>query len=79
MFFDDPRVAFRNVARAMRASARLGLMVWQVHDRNEWAVSIDRALGRPQGNRFPAPTHSHSASQRWFGVCRHRLASPPSP
>jgi SAM-dependent methyltransferase len=55
MFFDDPRVAFRNVARAMRASARLVLMVWQVHDRNEWAVSIDRALGRPPGQSVPGP------------------------
>jgi SAM-dependent methyltransferase len=49
MFFDDPRSAFRNVARAMRARARLVMMVWQVRDRNEWAVSIDRALGHPRG------------------------------
>jgi ubiquinone/menaquinone biosynthesis C-methylase UbiE len=69
MFFDDPPVAFRNVARAMQPSARLVLMVCQVHDSNVWAVSIDRALGQPRGNRFTAPTHSRSASQRWFAAC----------
>jgi SAM-dependent methyltransferase len=53
MFFEDPRAAFRNVARAMRPDARLLLMVWQVHDRNDWAVSIDRALGRPRGQSTP--------------------------
>jgi SAM-dependent methyltransferase len=55
MFFDDPGAAFRNVARAMRASARLVMMVWQVHDLNEWAVSIDRALGPPRGRSTPDP------------------------
>jgi hypothetical protein len=55
MFFDDPRVAFRNVARAMRPSARLMLMVWQVHDSNVWAVSIDRALGQPRGQSVHGP------------------------
>jgi SAM-dependent methyltransferase len=55
MFFDDPGAAFRNVARAMKASARLVMMVWQVHDLNEWAVSIDRALAPPRGRPTPDP------------------------
>jgi SAM-dependent methyltransferase len=45
MFFSDPGVAFGNVARAIRAGGRLVMMVWQAHDRNEWAVAIDRAIG----------------------------------
>jgi SAM-dependent methyltransferase len=44
MFFAHPDVAFQNVASAMRAGGRLVMMVWQAHDRNEWAVSIDRAI-----------------------------------
>ncbi len=51
MFFADPGAAFRNVARALRAGGQLVMMVWQAHDRNEWAVSIDRALAR--GMRSP--------------------------
>jgi SAM-dependent methyltransferase len=45
MFFSDPEMAFRNIARAVRAGGRLVMMVWQAHDRNEWAVAIDQALG----------------------------------
>jgi SAM-dependent methyltransferase len=45
MFFSDPDLAFRNIARAVRAGGRLVMMVWQAHDRNEWAVAIDQALG----------------------------------
>jgi SAM-dependent methyltransferase len=45
MFFSDPALAFRNIARAVRAGGRLVMMVWQAHDRNEWAVAIDQALG----------------------------------
>jgi SAM-dependent methyltransferase len=48
MFFADPVSAFRNIAGAMRPGARLVMMVWQAHERNEWAVSIDRALGAAQ-------------------------------
>jgi SAM-dependent methyltransferase len=55
MFFTDPHAAFRNVARALRPSARLVMMVWQVHDRNEWAVSIDRVLGSSGGRSIPDP------------------------
>ena len=45
MFFSDPDMAFRNIARAIRAGGRLVMMVWDAHDRNEWAVAIDEALG----------------------------------
>jgi SAM-dependent methyltransferase len=45
MFFSDPPAAFANVAAALRPGARLVLLVWQRHDRNEWARAIDAALG----------------------------------
>jgi SAM-dependent methyltransferase len=44
MFFADPVSAFTNVARASRPGARLVMMVWQGHDRNEWATAIHRSL-----------------------------------
>jgi SAM-dependent methyltransferase len=44
MFFADPVAAFANIGRAMRPTGRLVMMVWQHHDRNEWSVSIERAL-----------------------------------
>jgi ubiquinone/menaquinone biosynthesis C-methylase UbiE len=44
MFFGDPVAAFTNIARAMRREGRLVMMVWQDHHRNEWSVSIQRAL-----------------------------------
>jgi SAM-dependent methyltransferase len=48
MFFADPVAAFANIGRALRPGARLVMLVWQGHDRNEWATAI-RALsmGRP--------------------------------
>jgi ubiquinone/menaquinone biosynthesis C-methylase UbiE len=45
MFFADPREAFCNIVRAIRPGGHLLMMVWQSHDLNEWAVSIDEALG----------------------------------
>ncbi|HEY7056377.1 MAG TPA: methyltransferase domain-containing protein [Vicinamibacterales bacterium] len=44
MFFDQPVVAFSNVRSALRPDGRLVMIVWQQHDRNEWARSIERAL-----------------------------------
>jgi SAM-dependent methyltransferase len=44
MFFGDPVAAFTNIARAIRRDGRLVMMVWQAHHRNEWSVSIQRAL-----------------------------------
>lgn len=45
MFFSDPAAAFANIAAALRPEARLVLLVWQRHERNEWALAIDAALG----------------------------------
>jgi SAM-dependent methyltransferase len=45
MFFADPVAAFANIAHALRPGARLTLLVWQVRERNEWALEIDAALG----------------------------------
>ena len=44
MFFDDPSAAFANISRALRSGGRLVMIVWQARARNEWIVSIDRAL-----------------------------------
>jgi SAM-dependent methyltransferase len=35
MFFDDPRVAFANLARALRPGGRLVFLCWQEVTRNE--------------------------------------------
>jgi SAM-dependent methyltransferase len=45
MFFTDPVAAFANIASALRAEARLVLLVWQRLEHNEWARLIDAALG----------------------------------
>lgn len=44
MFFNDPVAAFTNIAQASRPGARLVMMVWQDHDRNEWSTAIERSL-----------------------------------
>jgi len=54
MFFDDPVAAFANIAAALRPAGRLVMMVWQGHERNEWSVAIERALGREE-SPVPAP------------------------
>ena len=53
MFFAEPISAFSNIARALRTGARLVMMVWQEHDRNEWALSIDNALTAGQASLRP--------------------------
>jgi SAM-dependent methyltransferase len=55
MFFRDPIAAFRNIGRGMRPAGRLLLMVWQGHDRNEWSVSIRRALAVTTGSPVGDP------------------------
>ncbi|MFG1994103.1 class I SAM-dependent methyltransferase [Actinoplanes sp. NPDC048988] len=47
MFFTDPVAAFTNIARALRPAGRLAMLVWQPADRNEWDVTIRRALAVP--------------------------------
>jgi SAM-dependent methyltransferase len=44
MFFADPVAAFANIARALRPGARLVVMVWQHHDRNEWFIATRQAI-----------------------------------
>ena len=44
MFFANPAAAFANLAQAIRPDARLVMMAWQAHDRNEWSVAIQRSL-----------------------------------
>jgi ubiquinone/menaquinone biosynthesis C-methylase UbiE len=55
MFFADPVAAFVNIARAMRAEARLVLMVWQDQERNEWSTAIQRALAAENAPTANAP------------------------
>jgi SAM-dependent methyltransferase len=55
MFFTDPEMAFRNIAGAVQVGGRLVMMVWQAHDRNEWAVAIDQALGAGERGIAAAP------------------------
>ncbi|MFJ1455431.1 class I SAM-dependent methyltransferase [Nocardia sp. N2S4-5] len=55
MFFADPAGAFVNIGRALRPHGRLVMLVWQAHDRNEWDVTIRRALESAAG---PIPDHS---------------------
>src|ERR687892_59228 len=38
-----------------RADGRLVMMVWGAHDRNEWAVAIDQALGAGERRVAAAP------------------------
>lgn len=44
MFFADPVAAFTNIARALRPGGRLAWLVWQSHDRNEWATVFSDVL-----------------------------------
>ncbi|MFD6401761.1 class I SAM-dependent methyltransferase [Nocardia sp. NPDC060249] len=44
MFFADPIAAFTNIARALRPGGRLAWLVWQGHDRNEWATVFSDVL-----------------------------------
>lgn len=55
MFFRDPTAAFTNIACALRREGRLVMMVWQEHERNEWSVSIQRAVAGPPGAALRAP------------------------
>ena len=45
MFFADPVAAFANIAVALGPAGRLVMLVWQEHERNQWAVAIQGALG----------------------------------
>jgi SAM-dependent methyltransferase len=47
MFFADPVAAFTNLRHTLRPNARLVLLVWQGHDRNEGPGAIRQALDAP--------------------------------
>jgi SAM-dependent methyltransferase len=55
MFFDHPVAAFANIRSALRPDGRLVMMVWQQHDRNEWATSIEHALVPGEAGNAPSP------------------------
>jgi ubiquinone/menaquinone biosynthesis C-methylase UbiE len=55
MFFDDPISAFRNIARAARPRARLVMLVWQAHERNEWSTELQAALAADVTTSGPDP------------------------
>jgi SAM-dependent methyltransferase len=57
MFFADPSAAFANLARAMRADARLGLLAWRELGANEWLCAIRAALAA--GRELPTPPPGH--------------------
>jgi ubiquinone/menaquinone biosynthesis C-methylase UbiE len=44
MFFSDPKVAFGNIAQALRPGARLVQLVWQESKYQEWVTVIRTAL-----------------------------------
>jgi SAM-dependent methyltransferase len=46
MFFDDARVAFANLRRALRPGGRLGFVSWQSLERNLWAARPLEAVMR---------------------------------
>jgi len=48
MFFGDLVAAFTNIGRALRADARLILLVWQQQERNEWSVAVSQTIGSGQ-------------------------------
>ena len=53
MFFGDSVAAFANIARALHPRARLVMMVWQAHERNEWSVAFERLLTSGRGGQRP--------------------------
>jgi SAM-dependent methyltransferase len=55
MFFADPVAAFANIARSMRADARLGLLAWRELGANEWLCEIRGALAAGRDLPMPPP------------------------
>jgi SAM-dependent methyltransferase len=53
IFFADPVAAFANIASALCPQGRLALLVWQRRERNEWALTIDAAVG--EAAQLPPP------------------------
>jgi SAM-dependent methyltransferase len=55
MFFTDPVAAFTNIGRALRPGARLVLLAWQTHERNEWSSAIHQTLAAGTATGGPDP------------------------
>jgi SAM-dependent methyltransferase len=55
MFFGDPPVAFRNIARALRPGGRVVLLSWQGPRPNEWIRELSGALAAGRGLPSPPP------------------------
>jgi hypothetical protein len=49
MFFDDPTVAFANLASATRAGGRLAVAVWQRLEQNQMFTVADAVIARHLG------------------------------
>jgi SAM-dependent methyltransferase len=64
MFFDDPAVAFANVAGALRPGARLVVSTWQSIEHNEWFSDMHRVLDL--GRDLPVPMAGEPGP---FGLC----------
>ena len=62
MFFAQPVAAFANIKRALRPGGHLVMMVWREHERNEWSVLIERALGPGTGALAAAPAQPDAFS-----------------
>lgn len=58
MFFEDPRAAFANLRRALRAGGRLAFACWQEPARNPWMVVPAAAAAKHVA--LPAPAHPHA-------------------
>jgi SAM-dependent methyltransferase len=75
MFFDHPVAAFSNVRSALRPGGRLVMLVWQQHDLNEWATSIERILAPDAPEVALSPTAQQPFSLGDPGVVRGMLDS----
>jgi SAM-dependent methyltransferase len=57
MFFADPTVAFRNIARGQRPGGRFALLAWRSLAHNEWISVIRSALAAGRTLPEPPPLH----------------------
>jgi len=69
MFFDDPKAAFANFARATRPGGRLGFVCWQEMLANEWiavpAMAAVAHVGVPELPEPGAPSPFSMADKEW--------------
>lgn len=56
MFFGDPPIAFRNIARAIRPQGRIVLLSWQPMERNEWISAFRSGRFRSRACEVTHPT-----------------------